>query len=107
MNPIICGKVKAVNEDGIVLQSKKELISISFADCASNYAIETSSQISTCVAIRDITRLSFTFFSQPKTIVAFKKSIFMYVLTGKSAVSRFIELQNAIIEAGYTSYDMS
>lgn len=107
MNSIICDKVIAVNEEGLVLQSKKELISISFADCASNQAIENSSRISTCVAIRDITRLSFTFSSQPKTIVVFKKSFFMYLLTGKSAVRRFIELQNAIIEAGYTSYDIS
>lgn len=59
------------------------------------------------MATRDITTLSFTFYTQPKTNLVFKRSFLKDLIAGKSAVSKFFDLQKAIVEVGYTSYDLS
>lgn len=107
MNSIICYNVIDVTEEGIVLEFQKERVSISFDDCAKNFSLENGNQFSKCVATRDITALSFTFYTQPKTKVVFKKCFLKDFVIGKSALSKFFDLQKAIVEAGYTSYDLS
>ena len=107
MNNIICRNVIDVTKEGIRLKSTKEDIYICFDDCVKNFSSENGKEFCKCVATRDITALSFTFYTQPKTTLVFKKSFLKDLIAGKSAVSKFFDLQKAIVEAGYTSYDLS
>ena len=107
MDDIICHNILSVAEDGIVLKYKKNKIYINFKDCAKNYAAEKNAEFGKCIASRNITKLSFTFYTQPKTTVVFKKNLLKDLIVGKSAVSKFHDLQKAIVKAGYTSYDLS
>lgn len=103
MKCIIYHNVISVSERGLSLGCKKNSIDINFEECAKNYATEFNLKVSKCVATRDIATLSFTFYTQPKTKVVFKKRF----TWNKSGVSNFFKLQKAIINAGYTSYDLS
>ncbi len=107
MNSIDCYKVINVDNKGITLEYLNSNICIYFEECAKNYAIEKSLETSKCVATRNITTLTFTFYTVPKTKIIFKKHFLKDLLLGKSAIGQFIRLQNAISQAGYTSYDLS
>lgn len=107
MNEIVCHRIIDVNKDGITLKSAGKEIYISFNDCLKNYHLEKGKKQSKCVATRDITTLSFTFYTQPKTTVVFKNNLFKKLTTGKSAKNKFFDLQKAINETGYSSYDLS
>ena len=104
MSNIICFEIVNINSLGITVKSGKTDIKICFDECAKN---ENSLENSRCVATRDITKLTFTFYTQPKIRVIFKKHFFKDLVSGKSAVSKFLELQRAINKYGYTSYDLS
>ena len=106
MNNIICHNVIDVTKEGITLESAGEKIYIDFDDCVKNFSLEKG-KVCKCVATRDITTLSFVFYTQPKTNVVFKKNFFKDLIMGKSAVSKFLDMQKGIVEAGYTSYDLS
>ena len=106
MNNIICHKVIDVTKKGITLQSAGEKIYIDFDDCVKNFSLEKGN-VCKCVATRDITKLSFTFYTYPKTNIFFKRSFLKDLIAGKSATSKFLDMQKAIVEAGYTSYDLS
>ena len=103
MSNIICFEIVNINSLGITVKSGKTDIKICFDECAKNYANENSLENSRCVA----TKLTFTFYTQPKIRVVFKKHFFKDLVSGKSAVSKFLELQKAINKYGYTSYDLS
>ncbi len=107
MNNIICHNVIDVTKEGITLKSEKKEIYISFDDCVKNFSSENGKEFCNCVATRDITTLSFTFYTQPKTTLVFKKSFLENLIAGKSAARKFFDLQKAIVEVGYTSYDLS
>lgn len=107
MKTVVCTKLLDVSEQGIVIECGKEEVSISFADCVKNFSTETGKGSGTCVAARDVTELTFTFYTDPKTIVSVKKGFFQTLLTGKTAYERFSELRKAIEKAGYSSYDLS
>mgnify|MGYP006867761560 FL=1 len=107
MNSIICYKVSDITQDGIILEFKKNKIHINFDDCAKNFATENNIKCNKCVATRDITKLSFTFYTYPKTKLVFKRYSLSNIIGGNSAISKFFDLQKAIVEAGYTSYDFS
>ena len=106
MNNIICHNVIDVTKEGVTLESAGEKIYIDFDDCVKNFSLEKG-KVCKCVATRDITTLSFVFYTQPKTTVVFKRSFFKELIARKSATSKFLDLQKAIVEAGYTSYDLS
>lgn len=106
MYNIICHNVIDVTKEGITLESGREKIYINFDDCIKNFSLEKGKEFCKCVATRDITTLSFTFYTQPKTNVVFKRS-FKDLIMGKSAVSKFFDMQKAIAKVGYTSYDLS
>ena len=106
MNNIICHKVIDVTKKGITLQSAGEKIYIDFDDCVKNFSLEKGN-VCKCVATRDITKLSFTFYTYPKTNIIFERSFLKNLIAGKSATSKFLDMQKAIVEAGYTSYDLS
>ena len=94
-------------EGGIIIETLKTKKFICFKDCAMNFSIETGNVINRCVAIRDISTLSYVFYTQPKTKVSFKNNCFNNFFIGKSAMSKFTDLQQIIIDSGYTSYDLS
>lgn len=71
MNDIICFEIVDINISGIILKNKN--IFICFDDCAKNYANEKSLKKSKCIATRDITNLTFIFYTKPKTKVVLKK----------------------------------
>lgn len=104
---IIFRNVIDVTENMIILESPKKRVPIYFSDCVKNYSLENGNNFRKCVATRDITKLTFTFYTQPKTKVVFKKSFLNNLITGKSAQRKFFDLQKLIAEAGYTSYDLS
>lgn len=104
---IICDEILDINGYGLTIKYNKSDAFISFDECAKNYANENSLKNSRCVATRDMTKLTFTFYTQPKIKVVFKKHFFKDLFSGRSAVSKFLELQKAINKYGYTSYDLS
>ena len=105
-NRILCRKVLEVTEKGIMLDFAGGKIFIDFDDCAKNCSLETGKDCK-CVATRDITKWSFTFYTYPKTDVIFKRGFFKNLFAGRSAESEFLKLQKIIVEAGYTSFDLS
>lgn len=107
MNNIICHKVIDVTNEGITLESFGERIYIDFGDCVKNFSVEKGNELGKCVATRDITTLSFTFYTRPKTTVFFKRRFFSDLIEGSNVVKKFLDMQKAIIEVGYTSYDLS
>ena len=104
---MICFEIVNMNRSGITVKSGKTDMKICFEECVKNYANENFLENSRCVATRDITKLTFTFYTQPKIRVVFKKHFFKDLFSGKSAIRRFLELQEAINRYGYTSYDLS
>lgn len=107
MTDIICCNILDVDKEGITLAEGETKYYISFNECAKNYAIENTLKASKCVAIRDITKLTFTFYTTPKTKVIFKKHFLKDIFYGKTATSKFLDLQRIINQLGYTSYDIS
>lgn len=107
MNDIICFDVVNADRSGITVKGDRADVKISFAECAKNYAKEKSLATSNCVATRDATKLTFIFYTHPKTRVTFKKRFLQGLFSGKTAVGKFLELQRTIRRYGYTSYDLS
>ena len=100
-------KIVEINSTGIALRYNDSDKFICFEECAKNFASENSLGTSKCVAVRDITKLIFIFYSNPKTTIVFKKHSLKNIFSGKSAVSQFLELQKMINQYGYTTYDLS
>ena len=107
MGNIVCFEMVRMSSSGITVKSGGTNIKINFEECAKNYANENSLKNSRCVATRDITKLTFTFYTQPKISVVFKKHFFKDLFSAKPAVRRFLELQKEINKCGYTCYDLS
>lgn len=107
MNDIICFEIVDINSSGITLKNVDSYVYVSFDDCAQNFASENLLETSKCIATRDITKLSYTFYTNPKTILVFKKHLIKDLFSGISAQKKFSELRKAITKYGYTSYDMS
>lgn len=106
-NGIVCDEILDIDSSGLTIKCNNTDIFISFDECVKNYADENSLENSRCVATRDITNLVFTFYTQPKIRVVFKKHFFKDLISGKSAVSKFLELQKAVGKYGYTGCDLS
>lgn len=100
-------QIESINKDGLTVKNGNKFVFISFEECAKNYALENSLKKSRCVAERDITKLIFIFYTEPKIRLTFKKRFFIDWLPFKHATSEFRELQKAIISYGYTTYDLS
>lgn len=107
MNNIICIDIISVTEEGAILKHKNGTVFIDFDFCAMNYAKESFRVNSKCIAFRDVTKCTFTFFTEPKTNIIFKNHYLKMIFGGKSATGLFLDLQKAINQYGYTSYDMS
>lgn len=100
-------QIGSINKDGLTVKNVNKFVFISFEECVKNYALENSLEKSRCVAERDITKLTFIFYTEPKIKLTFKKKIFIDWLPFKHTTSKFRGLQKAIISYGYTTYDLS
>lgn len=107
MNIISCFDNVTVNEIGVTITENEIKTCIKFNECARNYAKEKSIQESKCVALRDITKCTFVFYTSPKTVLIFRGGFLKYLRCGKTATDKFIELQKKIEKYGYVSYDLS
>ncbi|MCL2140576.1 MAG: hypothetical protein FWH42_02695 [Dehalococcoidia bacterium] len=100
--------IVSVDNQGITYKNIKGSFFISFAECACNYE-RINGGSGKCVGERDITgsNPSFAFFTAPITTHVF------FLGEGKAKTSkrhfqqRFHNLQNQIIAAGFTTFDLS
>lgn len=80
-------KVVSISRNRLVILCKEKTVSISFADCIHNYAKEMGSQTQG-IGTRDVTELKFTFYTNPKTVIVWKKPEFfrfgVLILTNNS-----------------------
>lgn len=107
MKEIIFDDVLCIDCKGVLLKHKNIEQYVCFADCADSFSREHALENSNCVAVRDVRKLSFLFYSNPKAKVVFKRKFIKDLISGRLPINRFFSLQKAIIEAGYTSYDLS
>ena len=107
MNEIVCYNIINIDNFGITLKYKRTDVHIYFDECAKNYANEKFLEKNKCIATRDITKLTLVFYTTPKTRVIFKKNFLKDLIAGKSAIRKFLDLQQAINKYGYTSFDLS
>ena len=98
-------EIIGISKDGISLRT---FAFINFRECAYNFMI-TIGGSGKCIGDRDITDLSFTFYTSPKPIkIKFiKKNKFIELFKKKNTFSRFHKLQMQITNYGYSTYDMS
>lgn len=96
-----------VNKQRIIIRCKEGDVAIFFEECAKNYTYEKLFPNKRhCVGERDITKLEFVFYTNPKTIIMFKKSI-LNILTFKSPYNDFNNLRKTIEKYGYRTFDLS
>ncbi len=96
-------RVMSINRDCLIILCKEKIVSISFADCVRNYAKEMGDQ-NQGIGTRDVTKLQFTFYTDPKTIIVWKKPRFFQFWR---SYKKFIQLQKAIKLLGYQTLDLS
>lgn len=102
MHRIMC-RTMSVTEDGVTLGNSTGQIHIRFAQCARNCPLPNSS--GTCVAVRNIETRTFLFFTRPETEVVIEKRFLKDLISGSSALRRFQALEDAIHQAGFTTFD--
>ena len=107
MDEIICYEVVEMNKCGVILKNDYGNVYIDFNECSNNCASKNSREDSKCVATRDITTLSFSFYVTPKVRLVFKKRGIQKLISGKTAVNEFLNFNKKIVGLGYTTYDMS
>lgn len=107
MNIVNYKGIVNIDKDGVVLKNGQDNIYINFDECIKNYIKETKNKSSKCVALRDSTKLMFIFYTNPKTIINFKKQRIKNLLFGKSDIRDFIAFQKAINNSGYTTFDLT
>ncbi len=98
-------EIMLISKEGISLNS---FGFINFKECAYNFK-QTKGGLDKCVGERDITDLSFTFYTSPKPIKLkfIKRNKFIELISRENTISRFHKLQNQIINYGYSTRDMS
>ena len=100
--------ITQITKEGITFKTPKGDMQIIFSECKYNYASENLLPESNCVATRDVTVPVFTFYSNPKIEVIFKKKSFLInFFSKKTWYLKFFELQKTIQRYGYTTYDLS
>ena len=92
----------SMGSKGILVGNKEKRFYIEFEKCVQN-----SLNRGRCVGERDITKKMFIFYTVPRSKVILKKHFWSRLIGEKTATAQFLELQEMIINAGYTSYDLS
>jgi len=98
-------EITGISNAGISLKS---FGFINFKECAYNFK-QTEGGSGKCVGEREITDLSFTFYTSPKPIMIkfIERHKFIEFIAKENTVSRFNKLQNQILKYGYSTRDMS
>ena len=98
-------EITGISKAGISLKS---FGFINFKECAYNFK-QTEGGSGKCVGEREITDLSFTFYTSPKPIMIkfIEKNKFIEFIAKENTISRFNKLQKQIIKFGYTTRDIS
>ena len=79
-----------------------------FADCVKNYALYNDTKGLPIIGERDITDLSFMFYSSPRIVmIRFLKKPWLVELFSTSVYQRFHNLQKQINSFGYITRDLS
>ena len=80
---------------------------INFKECAYNF-MQTEGGSDRCVGEREITDLSFTFYTSPKPIMIkfIERNKLIEFIGKENTVSRFNKLHNQILKYGYTTRDI-
>ena len=107
MKNIILYELIKTNMNGLIVKRNGQEKFVGFEECALNYARKNGFENSKCVAERDITNLTFSFFATELIRVKFKRSLIRALVTRKTAIHRFRDLQQFIVESGYSSFDLS
>ena len=100
-------EITNITHHGILLKND---VLIEFKTCAKNYKEAHSLEEKTlCIGERDITDLSFTFYTSPKPIMIkfIEKNKFAEFFSKCNTRQRFHELQKKVNEYGYKTFDMS
>ncbi len=98
-------EIMDISKEGILLRSFRF---INFRECAYNFK-QTCGGLGKCIGEREITDLSFTFYTSPKPIMIkfVEKSRFIEFVAKENTISRFHKLQKEIEQYGYSTWDMS
>ena len=81
---------------------------IDFTECACNYKIAKGGS-GNCIGDRDITNLSFIFYTSPKPVtirIADKNNLIGWI-SKNNARHRYIKLQKQLADYGYSTFDRS
>lgn len=100
-----CDILFSAKDGGIWLHDNKQARLLRLENCLTNTGKTDNN--SKCVGSCDITKLTFTLFSTPQTIITFSKGILPYIRTKKTAVERFHSFKRDIQSLGFTTYDLS
>ena len=81
---------------------------IDFTECACNYKLAKGGS-GNCVGDRDITNLSFTFYTSPKpvTIRFADKNKLIGWISKNNARHRFVKFKKQLADFGYSTFDCS
>ena len=98
-------EIMGISKEGISLKSFRF---INFKECAYNFK-QTEGGSGKCVGEREITDLSFTFYTSPKPIMIkfIEKNKYLELISKENTISRFHKLQKQIVQYGYSTRDMS
>ena len=96
----------SARDGGIWLHHKGETNFLLLKDCVHSTNLQGRNSHNG-IGTRDITKLTFTFYSTPSIRIVFTKGILSYIRTGKTATQRFHQLQNNLLSLGYCTFDLS
>ncbi len=98
-------EIAGISKDGISLIS---FDFINFKECAYNFK-QTEGGSGKCIGEREITDLSFTFYTSPKPIMIkfIPKNKFFESIAKENTISRFNKLQKQILKYGYSTLDIT
>ena len=98
-------EIVGISKEGISL---KTFGFINFKECAYNFK-QTEGGSGKCVGEREITDLSFTFYTSPKPIMIkfIERNKLVEFFSKENTESRFHKLQKQILKYGYSTRDMS
>ncbi len=98
-------EIMDISKEGILLKSFRF---INFRECAYNFKLMCGGS-GKCIGEREITDLSFTFYTSPKPIMIefVEKSKLVEFVAKENTISRFHKLQKEIEQYGYSTRDMS
>ena len=98
-------EIMGITEYGISLKSFRF---INFKECAYNFQ-QTEDGSKNCVGEKEASDLSYTFYTSPQPIMIkfIEKNKFIELVSKENTISRFNNLQEKIVQSGYTTKEIS